>query len=345
MNNDLGRKQRNEYLDELKGIAILLVVLGHIIQYVYAPLNFDDNICFRVIYSFHMPLFMFLSGYTLQYTKQTCSFQWLKKRFRGLYIPFISWAIIDVLIYNRKHFIDTLLNKLIYPENGLWFLFVLGEISIVMYLAGVFSKKYLKNSDITYVIFNLILLLLPFKIFAIGLLKLHYTFFLIGYLLPKYLKKWNQKYQNIAKACASVLFVVLVPFWTRTGNPTFAPAFYNIIQELPLNEIINKIFSVFCIIYRKYLIAILGIIFIMYISRIIADKISIKVKRGLAFLGMFTMEIYAMQWYFWGHIYTGIVIVDSILSFALATLCPVIIAQIIRKNKMSAFIFSGGKLK
>lgn len=45
-------------IDVLKGFAILLVVLGHAIYETYS----ENNIVFRMIYSFHMPLFMFLSG-------------------------------------------------------------------------------------------------------------------------------------------------------------------------------------------------------------------------------------------------------------------------------------------
>lgn len=53
-------KTRNEYLDFLKGLAIILVVTGHCIQISY--INFDENVIFKVIYSFHMPFFMFLAG-------------------------------------------------------------------------------------------------------------------------------------------------------------------------------------------------------------------------------------------------------------------------------------------
>lgn len=47
---------RLHYIDNLKGVLILLVVLGHCIQ--CTDLDFDHNAVFRYIYSFHMPLFM-----------------------------------------------------------------------------------------------------------------------------------------------------------------------------------------------------------------------------------------------------------------------------------------------
>ncbi len=51
---------RDERYDIAKGVAIILVVVGHSIQFHLS--EFDDNPVFRAIYSFHMPLFMAVSG-------------------------------------------------------------------------------------------------------------------------------------------------------------------------------------------------------------------------------------------------------------------------------------------
>lgn len=53
------KKERNIIYDKVRGVAILLVVLGHVIQYSYS--DFFHVPAFNIIYSFHMPLFMFLS--------------------------------------------------------------------------------------------------------------------------------------------------------------------------------------------------------------------------------------------------------------------------------------------
>lgn len=63
-----GTTRRIEWLDSCKGFAIMLVVIGHIVDgYMdaklfteYSPLM---NAIHNVIYSFHMPLFFTLSGY------------------------------------------------------------------------------------------------------------------------------------------------------------------------------------------------------------------------------------------------------------------------------------------
>lgn len=46
---------RIEYIDITRGLAMLLVILGHCNMFIDAPLN-------KFILSFHMPLFFFISG-------------------------------------------------------------------------------------------------------------------------------------------------------------------------------------------------------------------------------------------------------------------------------------------
>lgn len=86
-------EKRNEKIDFLKGVAIFLVVYGHIIQYcIKNKGDFFLNLVFKIIYSFHMPLFMIISGYlfynTLQNNKQIK--QLIYKKFKQLIVPAIS---------------------------------------------------------------------------------------------------------------------------------------------------------------------------------------------------------------------------------------------------------------
>lgn len=55
-------KQRLVWADSLKGWLMVLVVLGHAIQCV-EPEGCFDNRVWNIIYSFHMPAFMAISGW------------------------------------------------------------------------------------------------------------------------------------------------------------------------------------------------------------------------------------------------------------------------------------------
>ena len=63
-------KKRSTLLDALKGICVISVLLGHSIQRGLVN-NYIDLFIFRIIYSFHLPLFFILAGYALnKYTKK-----------------------------------------------------------------------------------------------------------------------------------------------------------------------------------------------------------------------------------------------------------------------------------
>jgi len=73
--------KRIEYIDIARGIGILLVVLAH------NDFGYISEYGHEVIYSFHMPLFFFLSGYFIR--TNISFFEFFKKRFHSLLKPFL----------------------------------------------------------------------------------------------------------------------------------------------------------------------------------------------------------------------------------------------------------------
>lgn len=84
MNRDM--KQRLAEFDVLKGIGMLLVVLGH--TTISLPLTY-------IIYCFHMPLFVTVSGY-FYHTQEPVAY--LKKTFMRLMVPWMFFAFLNILI-------------------------------------------------------------------------------------------------------------------------------------------------------------------------------------------------------------------------------------------------------
>lgn len=58
------------WIDIVKAIGIILVVIGHYIE-PYRSLNYVYNGIYILIYTFHMPLFCFASGFLAKYKKST----------------------------------------------------------------------------------------------------------------------------------------------------------------------------------------------------------------------------------------------------------------------------------
>lgn len=82
----------------LKGLGIILVVIGHS---GYSPFNLFPP------YSFHMPLFFFISGYFYNTKYESDQLSFLKKRAKSLLLPYliynIIYALITFFIYTRYH--------------------------------------------------------------------------------------------------------------------------------------------------------------------------------------------------------------------------------------------------
>ena len=49
---------RNKNIDLIKGILVLLVIIGHVLKG-----SLSENLARYIIYSFHMPLFIAIAGY------------------------------------------------------------------------------------------------------------------------------------------------------------------------------------------------------------------------------------------------------------------------------------------
>lgn len=92
-------KERKIEFDILKGIAIYLVILGHVIQYI-TDKHFYNNNLWCIIYTFHMPLFLIISGFffNINNITPTNSNLFLRSKFNQLIYPGIVVSIIILLI-------------------------------------------------------------------------------------------------------------------------------------------------------------------------------------------------------------------------------------------------------
>lgn len=82
-------KERNSALDYAKAIGIALVVLGHVLEYSGAT-----GAVYKLIYSFHMPLFFVISGIAMSYKTQANRRAEIGKAVKGLLLPYVVWSLL-----------------------------------------------------------------------------------------------------------------------------------------------------------------------------------------------------------------------------------------------------------
>ncbi len=187
------KNQRNQIFDILKGIAIITVVLGHCLQYgngsdFIESRDFFDNWLYKLIYSFHMPLFMIISGYFFYFSNNTKRSPVKVFRNRGirLIMPLFIWNGIYYLLHYMYNAgtaspFDQLVQYIGSSFMTLWFLWAVFWCSLVFIIV-----KYLfKDSILVYLLIFLLTFFMPDG-YNLALYSFMYPFFLIGYFANRY---------------------------------------------------------------------------------------------------------------------------------------------------------------
>lgn len=110
-------RERDSFFDNVKFLTIVLVVVGH----TWAQLDVSkvESAGYLVVYAFHMPLFVFISGYFSRgYTRST-------SKFRGLVPTVVAPYVIFTLLYRGELYFmngDFGIGSWLAPQFVTWFL-------------------------------------------------------------------------------------------------------------------------------------------------------------------------------------------------------------------------------
>lgn len=224
-------KKRIEWIDIAKGIAIILMVAAHSMKWRLPIRNY--------IFSFHMPIFLSLSGYSIKLSiDKNEIIKNIKKDFKhliGNYLLFALVAIILEFIFSKEHNLEVI-NKLLthqslallwgsgievyeYPTIGMiWFLLSLFTAKLIIYLCHYFFHDN-KFETISYFIFPTIGILLA--IYPIYLpLNLDVSFVCVFFV---YIGMLYKKYENYLDEhnILLILFAFIIQFALLGSNYIF----------------------------------------------------------------------------------------------------------------------------
>ncbi|WP_257496252.1 acyltransferase family protein [Aeromonas allosaccharophila] len=322
-----GNLSRDIFVDQLKGLAILLVVFGHSLQTTYP--DFDNNIYFRIIYSFHMPLFMFISGWVATYSNFNSSFySFAGGKFKRLVVPFLAWYLISYYVNQSNYTLDEyLLNLVKSPDFGLWFLWVLFLCHMTLFL----SKKLASYIGDYHLLLALIAVsFIPMKYFGFELLKWQFQFFFFGYFIGKNIDFFSKRKYWILTT-ASILFPFLSTSWHRLHLPTFMVDLRAGVYSETLLACIDKFYSL--------IVPLSGIGFTFVVAAAIL-ALSKRLANYLAWIGLFTMDIYAIHFYFLGKVSIGGGSARVLSMFLFALSLSILVSKVIRKStRLTAMLF------
>lgn len=274
-------KPRIEWMDVAKGIAIILVVLGH-------TLMFETPIV-QAIYSFHMPLFFLIAGYTFRTKDQI---EVIKASAKQLLIPYCLLFVLTKLpfFFGQASLDPSMIASVIAgfffadaipvvpfgfePVGILWFLWALFLSRIILnFFTTIFEKN--KIPDLTQLILYFILAAIGGAVsktihlpFAIDLVASTVFLMYIGYLIKKHqlidkLTTWP------AIGAAFVVWCICLTY------PDFANVFGTRV-------------------YASLAAALAGTLVCIKISMLIADHAGI-LKQYLVFMGANSMIVFFLH--------------------------------------------------
>lgn len=211
---------RLQYIDIIKGFAIILVVLAHLIQ--MNTINGIHNVVFQFINSFHMPLFFFASGYI---AFKVCKIEnvggwylFVINKMRSLILPLIVWTLVVNRYFLSSTWTPLCTNEFVVclTKPGLWFLLTLFQISVMFGVLHLLSKRFGSKWSIDALMSILIIALLI--ILHEMSLALYSIFYFIGVFVAKFRKIQCVCQSEITVAIATSIFFTLVVHWKIDGS-------------------------------------------------------------------------------------------------------------------------------
>ena len=221
-------KERNQFVDIMRGVAMLLVVLGHTMT--GSTVNSESSFLFNVIWSLQMPLFILISGYVTRYSREISKFgallKFLAKRTLAYLLPFAVWSFLIRGFILRQRVFFNLRYMLWHIDSGYWFLITIWTISVIFGVSSFISsfvKKspVLKQASLTaiYILGMASLLFIGYfagmTFFGIKLTLYYMPFYFAGYLYGQYRDKIfalksGESAVDITVAISAVLWIYLL---------------------------------------------------------------------------------------------------------------------------------------
>lgn len=141
-------KERNQFVDVMRGIAMLLVVLGHTMT--GCTVDSQKNFLYNIVWSLQMPLFILISGYVTKYSHPISTrkglWKYIKRRTVAYMLPWAVWSfLVRGIIFGEKGFLNVK-HVLWNMDSGYWFLATIWTISMIFGIASFIAERVNKEN-------------------------------------------------------------------------------------------------------------------------------------------------------------------------------------------------------
>lgn len=222
--------KRDKLFDSLKFILIYLVVLGHLI----GSSIFIERYIKIFIYTFHMPLFVFISGY---FSKNKTGNKIIKSSVNFFLIYTIFQSIDFIVHFPNKTIADTLL----YPSYGLWYL-----ISLIFWQITTYPLIKYKLKPIIVILFSFVILLLGATPLYTPILSLNkiiafFPFFVIGLYCDNDIIEKIRSLNKFYSLSSLLIYICLIYYFSTNFSYEKTILFYSPYDTFR-NELVGLLF-------------------------------------------------------------------------------------------------------
>lgn len=288
----MGNSKRDSSIDAIKGVAIVLVMIGH----VFVHNQMEDAYIYDFIKAVQMPLFMIVSGYLCGKGRKISDLKTygkiMGKRAVSYLIPFFAWLTV-MHLGNLAEAYQIIFLSLDY---GLWFLAILFILTFMVYTAQLAAGKFFGKNDLmsecvfwgTYGALCLILviqIILGNNFLSPYLTIIYVPFYMLGYVAGNYGKKffcWGSKEAGRIDCKNNRLFQCVMTL--------AAVSFLYLVAAKNLNSMETRMDVII-----QMIASVLGSMAIIYGVFLWKDG---KVKEFFAKIGLYTLEIYVIHYHF-----------------------------------------------
>lgn len=286
--------QRLLWVDLIKCSLIILVIWGHLVQYYGGGIQ---SIEWKVIYSFHMPLFMLLSGMFFS-TKQSFG-RCINKRLSQCLVPGITAAIVLLILGQNYMSIGGAIKGMF---TNFWFLKCLLLCTLFYYpikKGGIWKYIGITILCIFYLfirfnigagnIYKIDVINKVFNMFG-GAMSLFYLlpFFVIGNYFHSHNTLTKMKHKKTLIAILLILFCCLLYFFNSGMAVYFSESVF------PLSDILQFKGFIYTSIYR-YMIGIVGCLLFLLIATSLTFSEESPLAKLMSNIGKQTLSIYVLQ--------------------------------------------------
>ena len=352
------RYGRNELIDILKAIAIILVVFAHCMvngsgQAVLSGGSYFDDPVFKFITSFNMPLFMLISGFLFAFSvKRHTPFQVFGKKVKTLLVPLLSWAFVVVAILIASKFVNEriilslreIVSSLVYHFfHGQWFLWAVFWSSVIVLL----NRSLFNDSYFVYLAIFVLTFSLP-DYHNLALYKFMYPYFVVGYLFNKveYSKKesFKTKIEGALPIFISWLVFILLLLVYDHDSYIYTSG-YRVIRDSGFDAV-----QLYVDLYR-FTIGFAGSVAVILTTIHLFPHFREGLRKTLAYIGANSLGIYILSnVIFNDHLlrtfsirFTGINYGVALLEAMAVIIVTLLVSYLIKKNQMMNLLFLGGR--